>query len=42
VTSSRLLHLFAKFRELRSANAVMCHFQEANFLVPTARRAIAA
>jgi len=29
-----LLHLFAKFRELRSAKAVMRHFQEANFLVP--------
>jgi hypothetical protein len=26
--------LFAKFRELRSAKAVMRHFQEANFLVP--------
>src|SRR6267378_1694252 len=31
---ARLLHLFAKFRELRSAKAVMRHFQEANFLVP--------
>src|ERR1700737_3348868 len=31
---ARLLHLFAKFRELRSAQAVMRHFQEANFLVP--------
>jgi hypothetical protein len=27
---ARLLHLFAKFRELRSAKAVMRHFQEAN------------
>ena len=27
-------HLFVKFRELRSAKAVMRHFQEANFLVP--------
>src|SRR5437763_13467536 len=26
---ARLLHLFAKFRELRSAKAVMRHFQEA-------------
>jgi DNA invertase Pin-like site-specific DNA recombinase len=31
---ARLLHLFAKFRELRSANAVMRHFQEANLLLP--------
>src|SRR5689334_5698436 len=31
---ARLLHLFAKFRELRSAKAVMRHFQEANLLVP--------
>ena len=31
---ARLLHLFAKFRELRSAKTVMRHFQEANFLVP--------
>jgi len=31
---ARLLHLFAKFRELRSAKAVMRHFQGANFLVP--------
>ena len=31
---ARLLHLFAKFRELRSAKAVMRHFQEASFLVP--------
>jgi hypothetical protein len=31
---ARLLHLFAKFRELRSAKAVMRHFQEANFLGP--------
>src|SRR3977135_3453588 len=31
---ARLLHLFVKFRELRSAKAVMRHFQEANFLVP--------
>ena len=31
---ARLRHLFAKFRELRSAKAVMRHFQEANFLVP--------
>src|SRR5882762_1024810 len=31
---ARLLHLFAKFRELRSAKAVMRHFQETNFLVP--------
>src|SRR5271168_3046961 len=30
----RLLHLFAKFRELRSAKAVMRHFQEANLLLP--------
>ncbi|MDE2075077.1 MAG: recombinase family protein [Alphaproteobacteria bacterium] len=30
----RLLHLFAKFRELGSAKAVMRHFQKANFLVP--------
>jgi DNA invertase Pin-like site-specific DNA recombinase len=31
---ARLLHLFAKFRELHSAKAVMRHFQEANLLVP--------
>src|SRR6266446_7274443 len=31
---ARLLHLFAKSPELRSAKAVMRHFQEANFLVP--------
>src|SRR5215472_13699761 len=31
---ARLLHLFAKFRELRSAKAVMRHFQEANLLLP--------
>jgi DNA invertase Pin-like site-specific DNA recombinase len=31
---ARLLHLFAKFRELHRAKAVMRHFQEANFLVP--------
>jgi Recombinase len=31
---ARLLHLFAKFHELRRAKAVMRHFQEANFLVP--------
>ena len=31
---ARLLHLFAKFRALRSAKAVMRHFQEANFVVP--------
>src|SRR5260370_38546099 len=31
---ARLVHLFAKFRELRSAKAVMRPFQEANFLVP--------
>src|ERR1700750_2159603 len=31
---ARLLHLFAKFRELRSAKAVMRNFQEANLLVP--------
>src|SRR6516162_2076555 len=31
---ARLLHLFAKFRELRSAKAVMRHFQQANLLLP--------
>jgi DNA invertase Pin-like site-specific DNA recombinase len=31
---ARLHHLFAKFRELRSAKAVMRHFQEANLLLP--------
>jgi len=31
---ARLLHLFAKFRELRSAKAVMRHFQEATLLLP--------
>jgi DNA invertase Pin-like site-specific DNA recombinase len=31
---ARLLHLFVKFRELRSAKAVMRHFQEANLLLP--------
>ena len=31
---ARLHHLFAKFRELRSAKAVMRHFQEASLLVP--------
>jgi DNA invertase Pin-like site-specific DNA recombinase len=31
---ARLLHLFAKFRELRSAKAVMRHFREANLLLP--------
>ena len=31
---ARLHHLFAKFRELRSAKAVMRHFLEANLLLP--------
>jgi hypothetical protein len=31
---ARLLRLFAKFRELRSAKAVMRHFREANLLLP--------
>jgi DNA invertase Pin-like site-specific DNA recombinase len=31
---ARLHHLFAKFRELRTAKAVMRHFQEANLLLP--------
>jgi DNA invertase Pin-like site-specific DNA recombinase len=31
---ARLHHLFAKFRELRSAKAVMRRFQEANLLLP--------
>ena len=31
---ARLHHLFAKFRELRSAKAVMRHFQEGNLLLP--------
>jgi hypothetical protein len=31
---ARLLRLFAKFRKLRSAKAVMRHFREANLLLP--------
>ena len=31
---ARMHHLFAKFRELRSAKAVMRHFQAANLLLP--------
>ena len=39
---ARLLHLFAKFRELRSAKAVMRHFQEANLLLPAGRNCLTA